>query len=126
MTPEQRRLRAQIAANARWSRHMARSDQADAARTAIFARLERQVDPDQLLNGEERAVLVKAAARRLSATLNAARLRKSGLLPSGISGLRIRAIHYQEGTDSEPISPTASSSVICTHPPGCTTHHASR
>jgi hypothetical protein len=46
MTPEQRRLRAQIAANARWSRYMAREDQADAARSAIFARLEREVDPE--------------------------------------------------------------------------------
>ena len=45
MTPEQRRLRAQIAANARWSRPMARVDQATAARAAIFARLARQVDP---------------------------------------------------------------------------------
>jgi hypothetical protein len=31
MTPEQRRLRATIAANTRWSRPMAREDAADAA-----------------------------------------------------------------------------------------------
>ena len=43
MTPEQRRLRARIAANARWSRAMARPDQANAARSAMIARLERQV-----------------------------------------------------------------------------------
>jgi hypothetical protein len=55
---------------------MARADQAEAARAAIYARLERQVDPDHLLDGEQRAILVRAAARRLSATLNAARLRK--------------------------------------------------
>jgi len=76
MTPQQRRLRAQIAANARWSRPMARADQADAARSAIFARLERQVDPDGELRPEQRATLVAAAARRLSAELNAARTRK--------------------------------------------------
>jgi hypothetical protein len=76
MTPEQRRLRAKIAANARWSHPMARADQADAARAAIFARMERQVDPDGNLSVDERAVLVRAAARRLSATLNAARSRK--------------------------------------------------
>jgi hypothetical protein len=76
MTPEQRRLRAKIAANARWSHPMARADQADAARTAIFARLERQVDPDSNLSADERAVLIRAAARRLSATLNAARSQK--------------------------------------------------
>jgi len=46
MIPEQRRLRTQIAANARWSKYMAREDQAYAARAAIFARLEREVDPD--------------------------------------------------------------------------------
>jgi hypothetical protein len=73
MTPEQRRLRAQIAANARWSRFMAREDQADAARAAIFARLERQVDPEGVLPPKERARLVKAAAWELSARLNAAK-----------------------------------------------------
>jgi hypothetical protein len=44
---------------------MAREDQADASRTAIFARLEREVDPSGQLSPAERAVLVKAAARRL-------------------------------------------------------------
>ena len=76
MTPEQRRLRAKIAANARWSRPLARADQAEASRDAILARLERQVDPTCSLPSDERAVLVRAAARRLSAELNAARARK--------------------------------------------------
>ena len=76
MTPGQRRLRARIAANARWSRPMARADQATAARTAIFARLERQVDPAGSLAPEERAALVRSAGRRLGAELNAAQARK--------------------------------------------------
>jgi hypothetical protein len=76
MTPEQRRLRARVAANARWSRPMARADQAAAARAAIFARLERHVDPSGSIPPEERARLVRSAARRLSAELNAARARK--------------------------------------------------
>ena len=76
MTPEQRRLRAQVAANARWSRYMAREDQSAAARSAIYARLERQVDPEGRLDPAERARLVKAAARRLSAELNLAKSRK--------------------------------------------------
>ena len=76
MTPEQRRLRAKIAANARWMRPMARADQAAAAREAMHARLERQVDPARTLPEEEREVLIRAAARRLSAELNAARSRK--------------------------------------------------
>ena len=55
MTPEQRRLRAQNAANARWSRHMAREDQAYVARQAIYDRLAREVDPAGKLPPEERA-----------------------------------------------------------------------
>ena len=84
MTPEQRRLRAQIAANARWSKFMAREDQADAARTAIFARLERQVDPEGRLQPDVRAKLVKAAARELSARLNAAKAGKRAR-PRGVA-----------------------------------------
>ena len=76
MTPQQRRLRARIAANARWSRPMAREDQAAAARSAMHTRLERQVDPDGSLAPEMRAILIRAAARRLGAELNAARARK--------------------------------------------------
>lgn len=77
MTPEQRRFRAQIAANARWSKYMAREDQAYLARRAFFARLEREVDPQGELAPEVRAQLVKAAARAHSARLNAAKARKS-------------------------------------------------
>jgi hypothetical protein len=79
MTPEQRKLRAQIAANARWSRYMAREDQAEAARVAIFTRLEREVDPDGVLPPDQRAALVRSAARRMSAHMNAARARKRAL-----------------------------------------------
>jgi len=76
VTPEQRRLRARIAANIRWSRPLAGADQAAAARAAILARLEQQVDPAGLLTAEERAALVRSAGRRLGAELNAARTRK--------------------------------------------------
>jgi hypothetical protein len=65
---------------------MARADQADAARAAIFTRLERQVDPNQELQPEHRAVLVAAAARRLSAQLNASRARKRTSAVQGNSG----------------------------------------
>ena len=75
MTPEQRHLRAKIAANARWSKYMAHEDQADAARSAMLARLERQVDPNGELPPDERA-LVRAAGRELSGRLNAAKARK--------------------------------------------------
>lgn len=76
MTPEQRRLRAKVAANKRWSQHTAREHQAAAARSAFFARMERQVDPEGELPPDVRAALVKAAAREHSARLNAAKARK--------------------------------------------------
>jgi hypothetical protein len=89
VTPEQRRLRARVAANARWSRYMAREDQAYAARTAIFARLEREVDPDNRLSPDQRAMLVKNAARSLSARLNAAKARKRARLLRGRTALHV-------------------------------------
>jgi hypothetical protein len=76
VTPEQRRLRAQVAANARWSRPMARADQSDSSRAAILAQLERQVDPKGMLPPDERGRLVRSAARALSARLNSAKARK--------------------------------------------------
>jgi hypothetical protein len=76
MTPEQRRLRAQIAANTRWSRPMAREDAADTARSAFYTRLEHQVDPQGKLPPGERDRLVRAAARAFSARLNSAKSRK--------------------------------------------------
>jgi hypothetical protein len=76
VTPEQRRLRAQLAANTRWSRPMAREDQADAARAAIHQRLEREVDPLGQLPPDERDRRVRSAARALSAELNLAKARK--------------------------------------------------
>jgi uncharacterized membrane protein len=76
VTPEQRCLRAQVAANTHWSRPMARADAADASRAAIFAHLERQVDPKGVLPPEERDRLVRSAARALAARLNSAKARK--------------------------------------------------
>lgn len=64
MTPEQqRRLRVKIAANARWSRHMAREDQAVIARAAMLARLERQIDPEGKIPPKDRKVLVQTRLR---------------------------------------------------------------
>jgi hypothetical protein len=76
MTPEQRRLRAQIAANTRWARPMSREDQADAARAAIYARFEREVDPHGELPPDERNRRARSAARALSAQLNSAKAQK--------------------------------------------------
>ena len=81
MTPEQRRLRAQLAANARWSRPMSREDQADAARAAIHERLALQVDPLGELPPDERDRRVRSAARALSAKLNLAKADKRKRIP---------------------------------------------
>ena len=76
MTPEQRRLRAQLAANTRWARPMAREDQADAARAAMHERLAHEVDPLGELSPDERDRRVRSAARALSAKMNLAKASK--------------------------------------------------
>lgn len=76
MTPEQRRLRAKIAANARWSRPFAREDQSAAISAAIERRFRAQVDPDGVLSDTEAAPLVAAAKRAHSARLNMAKANK--------------------------------------------------
>jgi hypothetical protein len=62
MTPAQRKLRAQIAANTRWSRE---SPAANAARgqAGLLARFEREVDPTGELLAPERARRADAAYR---------------------------------------------------------------
>lgn len=62
MTPEQRSMRARIAANARWAREdpgptMAR------ARAVLAGRYERQVDPDEVLAPAERARRAECARK---------------------------------------------------------------
>jgi hypothetical protein len=61
---------------------MAREDQADAARAAIFARLEREVDPQGQLSPAERRRRMHSAARALSAKMNSAKARKHACPPS--------------------------------------------
>ena len=62
MTPAQRRLRAQIAANSRWSRE---DPGANAARgqAGLAARFEREVDPDGVLPLPERVRRAEAARK---------------------------------------------------------------
>jgi hypothetical protein len=85
MTPEQRHLRAQVAANTRWSRPMARQDQADAARAAMHRCLERELDPLSQLPPDERDRRVRSAARALSARLNLAKASKQKRMLSGVN-----------------------------------------
>jgi hypothetical protein len=62
MTPAQRKLRAQIAANSRWSKE---NSAANAARgqAGLVARFEREVDPECALPLPERARRADAAYR---------------------------------------------------------------
>lgn len=59
---EQRRLRAQIAANERWSREDPKEG-IKPARAAFERRFERQVDPDGVLPSAERKRRARAAMR---------------------------------------------------------------
>jgi hypothetical protein len=62
LSPEQRRLRAQIAANTRWSREDPRAGTAR-ARAAWYRKFLDQVDPDRSLAPAERDRRVQAAVR---------------------------------------------------------------
>jgi len=63
MTPTQRRLRAQIAAHARWSRCEDRAAATAAATAGFLTRFEKQVDPDGVLDPQERARRAESALK---------------------------------------------------------------
>jgi hypothetical protein len=80
LTPEQRSLRASIAAHAQWANEPNRTARMAAARKAAEARFDRQVDPDGTLPPDERARRA-AHARRAhmrALALRSARLRRQG------------------------------------------------
>jgi hypothetical protein len=78
MTDEQRHLRAEAASNVRWAFEADRAAQTQAARDAMMAKWERQVDPQGVLDPEERH-------RR------ALHLRKAHLARMGLAAARKRA-----------------------------------
>jgi hypothetical protein len=55
MTPEQRVLRARLAAHTRWAKEQDRVAALAPARRALLDRFEREVDPDGVLSEAERA-----------------------------------------------------------------------
>jgi hypothetical protein len=63
LTPEQRSLRARIAANTQWANTSDRAARMAPARLAADRRFERQVDPDGVLPPEERARRAASARR---------------------------------------------------------------
>ena len=81
MTPAERRLRSQMAANTRWSRESGDA-QAARMREGLAAKFEREVDPDGVLPVEERRRRAEAARkaqiqRASLASARARRLRRS-------------------------------------------------
>lgn len=85
MTPAERRLRSQIAANESWANTPDHSARTAPARAAMLAKFEREVDPDGTLEPSERArraeharkayfqrlALKSARSRRVAAELTA-------------------------------------------------------
>lgn len=63
LTPAQRRLLAQAAAHASWAKTADRAARTAPARRAALARFERQVDPDGVLEPEERQQRAESARR---------------------------------------------------------------
>jgi hypothetical protein len=61
MTPAQRSIRASLAAHSRWAGETNRKEALQAARDGLLARFERQVDPDGVLEPQERALRAESA-----------------------------------------------------------------
>jgi hypothetical protein len=82
MTPEQRTLRAQIAAHTQWANESNRTARTAAARKAAADRFEKQVDPDGVLPIEVRQQRAESASkahfrRMAAASAKARRVKKA-------------------------------------------------
>lgn len=80
LTPEQRRLRAQIAAQQRWAQPGARKRQSDTIAEARIRRHETLVDPDGTLDPKERRQCAEASlkAEMTRLALKASKARTGG------------------------------------------------
>jgi hypothetical protein len=87
LTPEQRRLRASIAANTLWAKVDDPSAHTAPARRASLVRFEDEVDPDGILTPDERARRAeyarKAHFQRLALASSKARAAKAGARRKG-------------------------------------------
>ncbi|GHF83441.1 hypothetical protein FHX82_006466 [Amycolatopsis bartoniae] len=73
LTPEQRRLRAQIAAHVSWANTQDRAARTAAARKAAVDRFHKQVDPEGKLSPQERAVKLSLPTAIVVMTIDHAR-----------------------------------------------------
>jgi hypothetical protein len=84
LTPEQRSMRARIAAHERWANTPDRTAATSPARAAAASRWEQQVDPEQALAPEVRAKLADSAKRahfsRMALASSRARARAKSLI----------------------------------------------
>lgn len=80
LTPEQRTLRARLAAHARWAKVPDRTEATAPARRALHDRIAAQVDPDNRMDPLERAKRVDSAvkAHMLGLALKSSRARSRG------------------------------------------------
>lgn len=85
LTPEQRTMRARIAAHTRWAKTADRAKALVPARSAFLDRFEREVDPDGALPVADRVKLAESARRAyytrlafLSARARSARKEEGG------------------------------------------------
>jgi hypothetical protein len=80
LTPEQRSLRARLAAHARWAKVTDRTTETAPARRALHDRIAAEVDPENRLDPVERAKRVDSAvkAHMLRLSLKSSRARTRG------------------------------------------------
>ena len=82
LTPQQRRLRAQVAAHVQWASEPDRSARTKAARDGLLAKFEAEADPDGRLPAEERRRraehLRKAHMARMALASSRARAARKG------------------------------------------------
>lgn len=80
LTPEQRTLRAKLAAHARWSKVTDRTAATAPARKALHDRIAAEIDPDNKLDPLERARRVDSAvkAHMLRLSLKSSKARSRG------------------------------------------------
>jgi uncharacterized membrane protein len=87
LTPEQRNLRARVAAHTRWSKPDARQRQREAISAARLRHHEQLVDPDDTLDPAERRKLAENSLRaemaRLALRSSRARAARKGGAPDG-------------------------------------------
>jgi hypothetical protein len=80
MTPEQRRIRARIAAHARWANTTDRAAAMEPLRRGLADKFEREADPDGVLSPQERAIraesLKKAFYARIQLMASQAKARR--------------------------------------------------